>query len=285
MESKRDIGALLVFLAAVCYSLGGVCIKLIPWNGLAINGARTAIAVVVLLIYLKAIRHPLRLNRWILLGAVAIFLTNALFSIANKLTTASNTIVLQFTAPIFVMLFTAVFFRKKPDSLDLMACAAVFIGIVMCFVGSLGGGALAGNLLAVVSGMTYAIVFMMNELPNSDAISSVLWGDVISACVGLPYVLQETDFSGIVILNLLILGVVQVALGYIFLCIGLKTVDPVRSSLISGIEPVLNPIWVALFYGERVSAMSLAGGVVVVGSVLVYNILKIRKKKTAAGSA
>ena len=124
MENKRRTGTLCVFLAAVLYSIGGLCIKLIPWGGMAINGARTAIALVVIGAYLAVIRHPLRFNRWVAVGALSIFGTNALFSVANKLTTAANVIVLQFTAPIFVILFSALFWRRKPGRLDLLAWPA-----------------------------------------------------------------------------------------------------------------------------------------------------------------
>ena len=92
---KKRTGTLFVFLAALLYSIGGLCIKLIPWNGLSINGGRCAIALVVLGAYLAAIRHKPRLNRWVLLGSLCIFGTNTLFSLANKPTTATNTIVLQ----------------------------------------------------------------------------------------------------------------------------------------------------------------------------------------------
>ena len=97
--TKSQTGTLCVFAAALLYSIGGLCIKLIPWGGMAINSGRTAIALVVIGAYLIWVKHPLRLNRWVALGALSVFGCNALFSIANKLTTAANTIVLQFTAP------------------------------------------------------------------------------------------------------------------------------------------------------------------------------------------
>ena len=97
--SAKQRGVLCVFAAAVLYSIGGLCIKVIPWNGMSINGARTAVALVVIGLYLWAIRHKPRMNRWVLLGALAVCGTNILFSIANKMTTAANAIVLQFTAP------------------------------------------------------------------------------------------------------------------------------------------------------------------------------------------
>lgn len=109
-------GTLFVAISAALYSFGGLCIKVIPWNGMSINGGRTAIALVVIGAYLLWTKHPLRLNRWVALGALSVFGTNALFSLANKLTTAANAIVLQFTVPIFVMLFSALFFGKSPKS-------------------------------------------------------------------------------------------------------------------------------------------------------------------------
>ena len=273
MSSKQK-GPLLVFLAAVFYSIGGLCIKVIPWGGMAINGGRTAIALVVIGGYLLAIRHRPRLNRWVMLGALCVCSTNILFSVANKMTTAANAIVLQFTAPIFVMLLSALFFRRRPARLDLAACAVVLGGIVLCFADSLSGGGLAGDVLALLSGLTYAGVFLMNDMPDSDAISSVFWGDVISAVVGLPFVALETDFSLVPMVSLLVLGIFQVAVAYILLTVGLKTTPAVTASLVSGIEPVLNPILVAVFYREHMGALSLAGAAVVILGVVGYNVLR-----------
>ena len=283
MSSKQK-GPLLVFLAAVFYSIGGLCIKVIPWGGMAINGGRTAIALVVIGGYLLAIRHRPRLNRWVMLGALCVCSTNILFSVANKMTTAANAIVLQFTAPIFVMLLSALFFRRRPARLDLAACAVVRGGIVLCFADSLSGGGLAGDVLALLSGLTYAGVFLMNDMPDSDAISSVFWGDVISAVVGLPFVALETDFSLVPMVSLLVLGVFQVAVDYILLTVGLKTTPAVTASLVSGIEPVLNPILVAVFYQEHMGALSLVGAAVVILGVVGYNVLRgIQERRAHAG--
>ena len=277
MEAKRRFGVLCVFIAAVLYSIGGLCMKVIPWNGMSINGGRTAIAAAVIGIYLLLIRHPLKMNRWIFVGALAIFGTNALFSVANKLTTAANTIVLQFTAPIFVIVFSMLFWKRKPRRLDVAACAVVFGGVMCFFVDSLEMGGGLGNFVALCSGIAYAGVFLMNDMPDSDPISSVFWGDVLSAVTGLPFLVMETDFSLVPVTSLLILGVFQVALAYILLTIGLKTTPPVVACLVSGIEPVLNPILVALFYGEQVGPFALAGAAVVIVGVVGYNVLQARQ--------
>ena len=286
---KKQTGTLFVFLAALLYSIGGLCIKVIPWNGMSINGGRTAIALVVLGAYLAAIRHKPRLNRWVFLGALCIFGTNTLFSLANKLTTAANTIVLQFTAPVFVIVFSALFWKKKPQKLDLAACAVVFGGVLFFFVDSLEAGGALGNLLAILAGAAYGGVFLLNDFPDADAISAVFWGDVLSAVTGLPFLVQETVFTpaaltSLVILgtSLVILGVFQVAVAYILLTIGLRTTPPVTASLVSGIEPVLNPLLVAAFYGETVGPCALAGAAIVIAGVVGYNVLKARTPSKTA---
>ncbi len=265
-----------MFLAAVLYSIGGLCIKLIPWGGMSIKGGPPATARVVMGVYLVFPRHRPRMNLWVLVGALAVCGTNILFSIANKLTTAANTIVLQFTAPIFVILFSIVFFGKKPRRLDMLTCGLVLGGVLLFFIDSLSAGGMLGNILALLSGVSYAGVFMMNDMPNSDPISSVFWGDVISAAVGLPFLGYETDFSGSTLIALIVLGVFQVALAYILMVEGLKTTPPVTASLVSGIEPVLNPILVAVFYHEMIGPVALVGAMVVVGSVVLYNVMLAR---------
>lgn len=280
--TQQQKGTLLVFLASVCYSLGGICMKGIPWSGFAVNGGRTAIAVVVMGIYLWRTNQRLLFNRWIALGAAAVSCTNILFSVANKMTTAANAIVLQYTAPIFVILLAALFIHKQPSRLDLAACAVVFGGVLCFFVDSLSGGGLAGDMLALISGITYAVVFMLNDLPGGDALSSAFWGHVFSAAVGLPFVLQETDFSAVPMVSMLVLGIFQVGAAFIFLGEGLKTTPPVTASLVSGIEPVLNPILVAVFYPgvDRFGLSAIVGAVIVVGGVVGYNVLLARRVKT-----
>ena len=227
--------------------------------------------------YIYFSRHGLRFNRWIALGAISVCGTNVLFSLANKLTTAANTIVLQFTAPIFVILLSAVFWRKKPQKLDLAACVLVLAGAVCFFVDSLEMGGMLGNLLALVSGVSYAGVFLLNDLPDSDPISSVFWGDVLSVLLGFPFLIQETEFTALALTSVAILGAFQVGLAYVLMCIGLKTTAPVTASLISGIEPILNPLLVALFYQETVGPMAVVGAVIVIAGVVGYNVIKSRR--------
>jgi len=273
-ETGRRRGTICVFLAAVLYSIGGLCIKVIPWNAMSINSARNMVSVLVVGTYLLLAGHRLRLNRYVLLGALCVCGTNVLYSLANKLTTAANAIVLQFTAPIFVLLLSVLFWKKKPQKLDLLACVMVLLGVLCFFLDGLSAGGMLGNAVALLSGLAYAGVFLLQDMPDSDPISSVFWGDVFSVIVGFPFLLQEHVFTPTAIISVVILGAFQVGLAYILMCIGLKTTPAVTASLISGIEPILNPILVAVFYHETIGGMAVLGAVIVIGSVIAYNVLK-----------
>ena len=269
---RRNKSGLLVFLASVCFSTGGLFIKLIPWSPLAINGARNLIGAAVIGIYLLVTRHRIVFSRRVLIGALSMIGVTTFFAVANKLTTAANTIVLQFTAPVFVILFMAVIYRQKPGRADLLTCFLVLLGVVLFFVDGIRAGNLAGNVLAVLSGVCYAGVFMMNTGENADAISSCFLGQLTAGVLLTPLCFRETDFSLPVMAAVFALGVIQVGGAYILLSIGIRKTPPVTASLITGLEPIMNPLLVAAFYGERVTALSVIGCVIVVLTILAYNV-------------
>ena len=273
-QKKSTEGIMFVLVAAALFSLGGLCIKMVPWSPMAINGTRSLISVMVLAIYLKKIKHKLVVNPAVLFGAFCMTGTTSLFCAANKLTTAANSIVLQFTAPIFVIFFMWILKKEKPKKLDIIACILVFLGVICFFVESMFLGNMLGNFVAVLSGVCYAGVFMMNSFENSDPISSVFIGHGLSAVIGTGLVFRETDFGMQAIGGIVILGVFQMAIAYIFMTKGLEQVSAVTASLTTAIEPILNPLLVALFWGEMITPLSLVGAAIVVVSIVGYNLMK-----------
>ena len=276
MTDKRR-SVLFVFLASVCVSTGGLFIKLIPWSALAINGARNLIGAAVIGTYLLITRHRIVFSRRVLTGALAMIGVTTFFAISNKLTTAANTIVLQFTAPVFVILMMAVFYHQKPRRLDVITCVLVMLGVVLFFVDGIRAGNLIGNITAVLSGVCYAGVFMMNTGENADAISSCFLGQLAAGLAMTPLCFGETDFTAQTLSAVIALGVIQVGGAYVLFSIGIKNTPPVTASLITGLEPIMNPLLVAVFYGETVSTLSIIGSVIVVCTIMVYNFLLARK--------
>lgn len=267
-------GTVYVLLSAICFSTGGVLIKLIPWSSMTIQGIRSIFSILVVGGYMLLRRQRFVWNKTVFWGAICNTVMAFSFVAATKLTTAANAIVLQFTEPIFVILLMWFIYKKKPGKDALIACAVVFAGILCFFFESLGAGQMAGDLLAILSGFTYALVMMMKKFEGADFESSLIVSNIISAVVGIPVYFR--DFSTASVADawvfMLLLGVVQFGLSYIFLSKGLDYVSPVTASLTSTIEPILNPILVAVFYGEKIGAAAVVGAVLVVGAAAVYNV-------------
>ena len=269
---KRRLGTAMVLAASLCFSTGGLLMKLIPWNPLAINGVRNAISSVVIGLYILATHHKIKFNPTVLVGAISMAGVTTLYSIANKLTTAGNTIILQYTAPIWIVILMYLFLGKKPNRTALISILIVFVGILCFFLEGLSSGKWLGDLLALLSGICYAGVFMLNSFEKGDALSSVFFGQLACGIFMSPFVLGETDFSVPVLLCVFLLGAVQIGLAYIFFTTGTKYTDPVTASIINALEPIRNPVLVAVFYGEMLGKLSLVGAVIVICGIMYYNL-------------
>lgn len=275
MNSKK--GLLLMVLCGLLLSIGGVCVKQIPWHPLAINSFRSILSVGILLLFAKLTHNRFRLTAGVLLGAAGVCGATVLYTVSNKLTTAGNAVLLQFTAaPVAILLFSWLMFRERPKRLDIIACFFIIGGVFCFFLDSLGSGRLAGDIVAILSGVAYALVFLSNKFPGGNALWATILGQCAGALIGLPALTRETQFDGHTLFYAIILGVFQLGLAYVCLTTGVKYVKPVTANLITGIEPVLNPILVALVVGETLSRLSLLGGAIVFISVMVYNILTAR---------
>lgn len=277
MSSKKSL--FFVFIAAVLFSIGGLCVKVIPWNALSINSFRSIISVLMLFAFAKLTRHKLKLTPGVFAGACAMCATTTLYAMANKLTTAANTILLQFSAPVFVILFMWFIFKERPKRLDVVTCLIVFGGIACFFLDSLGSGNMLGNFLALLSGVGYAWVFLLGKIPGGDPLFSAMLGQAMGGLIGLPWLVRETRFDAVTMTAAIILGVFQLGFAYIFFTSGIRYAPPVSASLMTGIEPILNPVLVAIVLGERISPLALAGGAVVFVSIMVYNVIGARADK------
>lgn len=269
---KKYRGILFILASAVCFSLSGVLIKLITWSAAGINAGRSILAALVIGIYMKCTHHRFVWNKAVLGGMLCTFLMNITYVQANKLTTAANAIVLQFTEPVFIILLLWLLFRQKPGKPEVITCAFVFLGILCFFFDRISLEGTAGNLLAVFSGLMYAFVFLMKKIPGADFESSVLLAHLLGFFMGFPFLIRETDFSAGNLIMIAVLGIFQFGLAFVFLAEGLTLVSPIAASLASTIEPILNPILVACFYHETIGPVSMVGAVMVLASALIYSI-------------
>ncbi len=275
-HNKKRTGIAAMLGASLCFSVGGLLIKIIPWNPLVINGVRNLIACCVIGLFIILTKHRLKFNLTVMAGALCMAGVTTCYTIANKLTTAGNTIVLQYTAPVWIMILMYLFFGKRPGRTELVTIAIVLSGIICFFFEGLSTGKVAGDVFALLSGIFYAGVFMLNQFEKGDALSSIFFGQLMCGVLMTPMIVRETQFSPSILAAVFLLGSVQVGLAYILFSIGTKYTDPVTASVINAIEPVLNPILVAVFYGERLGRLSVIGAVVVIAGILFYNLRTVK---------
>jgi len=263
---KKSRAVLFLIIAAVLWSSGGLLIKLVEWNPVAIAGTRSAIAALVIL----AFRRRMRLN-WSLAqlgGAVCYAATVILFVMATKWTTAANAILLQYTAPIYVALLSYWFLRERITQRDLMAIVAAFGGMILFFLDDLSGGGIAGNIIAILSGVAFAgTALFLRKQKDGSPIESVFLGNIVAFLIGIPFMLQAVP-NATSWLGLILLGVFQLGCSYILYAEAMKHVTALEGILIPVIEPVLNPIWVFLLLKEKPGGWAVLGGTIVLVSII-----------------
>jgi len=276
-----------MLLVGILWSFGGILIKLLPWNSLVIAGARSAIAAVVMYAYMRLKKLRLTVTRRTLAIGFVTFMVFSLLLTAYKLTTAANAIVLQYTAPIYVLVFSVVFRKEKARRGDILAVVLTIVGIALFFMDQLGTGSALGNILALTSGVFFALMFFISGNSSEDArMSGLVLGHVMTAVMGAAFAFAyPPEVTGTSLLLVLLLGVGQIGIPYTIYSVAVKRCPPLTCSIISVIEPLLNPLWVFLAVGERPSYWALIGAAVVLATVTIWCVWGERQKQQAVSDA
>ena len=286
-QHSSDRGTLYLLCTAVLWSFSGVLSKYIPWGPLPIACFRGIIGGVVQVLLTRTWR--IKLTKPILLTAVCYLGESMLIIFANKYTTAGSAIVLQNTSPLYIMLMAFLLFRQKPTKLECIAGTAIFSGIVLSLLGSLGEGGLAGDVMALASGVFYAGIFFTGRLPGADPLQSTILSNGFYVLL-LPLALQDPVLrdpslaavpAGKAWAAMIFMGVFQMGLSWLLFSKGIRTTPALKANFLTMIEPVLSPVWALVLLGEQMSPLALMGAAVVLVSVCVYNVLSIKSKTGA----
>ena len=272
---------LLMVVTAAMWSIGGIFIKLVSWNPLMIAGMRSMISAMVLGGYMVYKRIPFKFCKASMGAAIGLSCSAMLFVMANKLTAAANAVVLQYSAPVFILIITAFLLHKRLEKREIIAVALTLCGIVLFFFDQLSPGNVLGNILGILAGVFLAIMFVsMGEGGDDDSIrmSGILMAHLIAAVIGMPVgtVLTES-VTGMEILYVVILGVFQLGIPYVLYAIASRDCPPLACSLIGMLEPLLNPVWVAIFVHEMPGTFAFIGGAVIIATVGWWCVVSGRK--------
>ena len=255
------------------WSLGGLLIKSIPWHPLAISGMRGGIAAIVIYAFSKDKKIIITFDK--ILAACFYTLVVTLFVISNKLTTAGNAILLQYTAPVYVALFGYMFLGEKSTFIDWITILILLGGLTLFFLDDLSFDGYLGNTLAILSGMSFAaLTITLRKQKDNNPSDSILLGNILTLIIGLPIIISETSFNQHSIILILILGIIQLGIPYIFYTTAIKHVTALDAIIFPIIEPILNPILVFFILGEALGPWAFLGGLLVLGSVVFRGLLK-----------
>ena len=279
-------------VAAVLFSTGGAFIKATAMTSWQLASLRSGIAACALALLLPEARHGLRPRTFVV--SLAYAATLVLFVTANKLTTSANTIFLQATGPLYILLLAPWLLRERIRGSDVAFMAVVGVGLVLFFLGAdppmrTAPAPFQGNVLAALSGLTWALTLMGLRWMGADGsggspAGAVVLGNAIACLATLPMALPFAGIGAADWAAILYLGLFQIALAYAFVTKAVGRLPALDTSIILLIEPALNPVWSWLVHGERPGPWAIAGGALILGATALRSVLANAGAKSPAGA-
>ena len=266
----------IMVITSLLWSSGGILIKLVNIGPIAVSGLRSLIAAAIIFLYLKKPKFTWSLYQ--ILGAVSYASMAITFVVATRLTTSANAVLLQYTAPIYVAILGSFILREKAVLKDWITIIVTLLGITLFFLDSFILGGLLGNILALVSGFCFALFIVCSrQQKEGSPMETILLGNIFTAVVCLPFAINAVyDMTSII--GVVSLGIVQFGVPYVLYGIAIKHVRALDAVMIAVIEPILNPVWVLIFLGEKPGSWAILGGIIVLGAVT-FNCIQSTAKK------
>ena len=279
-----------IVVAVLLWSTGGLFIKMTSLDSFAVNFGRSLFAAIAVAIF--TYKKGLRLDKFTLLSSFLYAGTLSCFVYATKNTTAANAIFLQYTAPVYILIFAPFILKEKFRFSDLITVVLCIAGMSFFFLepqnsaNTLAGNVFAGNIAALFSGLFFGLYFILLRHPKSLRVNpalSVFYGNLIIVLIMLPFLVSSPpeQVTSKDFLAILYLGFFQIGIAYILFTKGIaEGVRSLDASIIGFIEPLLNPVWVFLFVGERPSLWAVIGGVIIIAAVISHTIFQAKIKKS-----
>ena len=275
----------MMVVCGVLWSVSGLVMKYMIWSPLLIAGGRGLLSSLVVYLSMKMSGYRMKVTGKSLGIAFLTFTNVILFVSANKMTTAANAIVLQYTAPIFVLIVTTFVLKRKLKTHEIGTVFIACIGVVLFFMDKMSPVGMMGNIFATASGFFMGLMYALTgEIKEAgERMTGLVVGHMSLAVIGIPLGYVMTDKAEIYwmpITLVVFLGLVQMGIPYALYGRASALISGVEVSLISMIEPILNPIWVAIFYREIPGRGALVGAALIIAAVIAYTLIDGRRTET-----
>lgn len=277
--AQLNTGYLWLLGTAVAWSFSGVFTKLNGQPGFLISAIASLVA---LLFYFIVIRPTIRISRLVVAAGIASYLMGITFTYANKLTSVGSAIVLQYSSMAFVALYEAIEQRRIPPARKVLVIVMALAGMVVFFLDSLSFEHVLGNLLAIVSGAFFGLMFFLNAKPGSSPVTSSMLSCAISVLPGLFFLPRIPHILPREWALMTASGIVCSGLANVCFARGITRVQPLTANLITMLEVVFAPTWAFIFFHERFGRFALAGTVLIIGSIIVNLVLEQRERDACA---
>ena len=275
--SEHRKGIIAIVIAALLWSTGGLFIKLISLDAYQLSFYRSIFSALTFVVLFR--RKVFVFNTAVLLNGLFYAGILILFVVATKLTTAANAIFLQYTAPIYVLIFEPLILKTKLKAINVISVIISFIGMTLFFVGEISPSHLEGNLVALLSGICFA-AFLIGIRKSSEEfrVPSIFWGNIFIPLICFNSVYPEFNIDMTNFLMVAYLGIFQIGLAYAIFTYSIKRIEGIEAALIAMIEPVMNPIWVYLGYGEKPSPFAILGGLIILSTITIRTIITEKRR-------
>jgi drug/metabolite transporter (DMT)-like permease len=284
LKRQANVSPLLLVLgAAILWSTGGLFIKATHLSAFGLSFGRSLLAAITIAIYTR--REGFGINRISAITSILYAALLILFVVATKLTTAANAIFLQYTAPVYVLILEPLFYKEKFRGRDFVTVAACLAGMSLFFIGKLRPQDVSGNLFALASGVCFALFFLLlrhSKARQVNRAASAIYGNLIVVLLCAPafFTAMQTGIGAADFARIAYLGIVQIGFAYLLFTLAMaRGVRSLDAGIIGYVEPVLNPIWVFLFLGERPSGWAIIGGAIIIASVMVHMLIEGKSRK------
>ena len=267
-----NTGYLWLLGTAVAWSFSGVFTKLNSQSGFLISAVSSVVA---LLFYFIIIRPTIRVSKLVVAAGIAAYLMGITFTYANKLTSVGSAIVLQYSSMAFVALYEAIEQRRVPPARKVFVIVMALSGMVVFFLDSLSFEHVLGNLLAIISGAFFGLMFFLNAKRGSSPVTSAM----MSCAISLPQLPNVAPREWALMAAG---GIVCSGLANVCFARGIKRAQPLTANLITMLEVVFAPTWAFVFFHESFGRFALVGTVLIIGSIIVNLVLEQREKSPRA---
>ena len=268
-------GVLLISFDALLVRLAGVD----GWNVSFWRGAFMALAMLPFCLGTLQRGRSFEDKKGILLASIMIACSSLSLVLAFTLTRAANAVVILSAAPLFAALFSRWFLHEKCPPRTWVAIVVCMAGVVWVMRGSIGGGDLTGDLLALVSTLFIGGYFtVFRRYPEMSRPTVITSGGLLLALMALPFAtpfaLPQASYGW-----LAISGLVQMPLALLLMTVGTRFLPAAEVSLFLLLETILAPIWVWMVIGEVPPEATLAGGVLILATLILHTVVGFMRDK------